>query len=73
MAGKPNTAWMETMIKRYGSREAVKAIMQNIGSIGGSKGKIDGTIKGFAVMSPEKRAEAGRKGGKISRRGKANG
>lgn len=39
-----------------------------IGKLGGSK---TGILKGFATMSKEKRSEAGRKGGKISKRGKA--
>ena len=38
-----------------------------IGSMGG-KAHV---IKGFALMTPEKHAEASRKGGKISKRGKA--
>lgn len=41
---------------------------QNIGAIGGKKGTADGTIKGFAAMSPEKRAAAGAIGGSRSRR-----
>lgn len=36
--------------------------------MGGKKGKTDGTIKGFALMTLEKRREAGKKGGTISRR-----
>lgn len=40
---------------------------QLIGSLGGSKtGR-----KGFALMTPAQRFEAGKKGGTISRRGKA--
>lgn len=41
---------------------------REIGAIGGKKGNADGAIKGFAAMSREKRAEAGRKGGITSRR-----
>ena len=40
----------------------------DLGKIGG---KVKGTLKGFAGMSPEKRSLAGKKGGSISRRGKA--
>lgn len=40
-----------------------------IGSIGGRA--VATKPKGFAAMSLEKRQEAGRKGGKISRRGKS--
>lgn len=39
-----------------------------IGSMGGKKGAADGVIKGFAAMTPEKRREAGRKGGWNGRR-----
>lgn len=39
-----------------------------IGHMGGSK---TGVVKGFAAMTPEKRAAAGAKGGRISRRGPA--
>jgi general stress protein YciG len=38
---------------------------KRIGSRGGSKTGIE---KGFSLMSYEKRAEAGRKGGRISKR-----
>ena len=38
--------------------------------IGGKGGRVSGIAKGWALMSPEKRREAGRKGGTISRRGK---
>ena len=45
-----------------------KEFYQNIGRKGGLK---RGIAKGFALMTPEKRAECGRIGGMISRRGKA--
>lgn len=51
----------ETMKKKYGNNWYCK-----IGSIGG-KAHVD---KGFACMPYEKRSEAGRKGGRISKRGK---
>lgn len=51
----------ETMKKIYGNNWYCK-----IGSIGG-KAHVD---KGFACMPYEKRSEAGRKGGSISKRGK---
>lgn len=41
---------------------------KKIGSIGG---KNRSPLKGFGGMAPEKRIEAGRKGGTISRRGPA--
>ena len=37
----------------------------------GAKGGRNGHTGGFAAMDPELRAACGRKGGKISRRGKA--
>jgi len=40
---------------------------KRIGAIGGRNGHTGG----FAAMSPEKRSECGRKGGRISKRGKA--
>lgn len=43
----------------------------DIGKIGGKSGKAEGTIKGFATMSSEKRLLAGRKGGLTSRKGRA--
>lgn len=50
----------ETIKKKYGDNYYC-----TIGAIGGSK---KGVKKGFATMTPEKRAEAGRKGGMVSRR-----
>jgi len=64
MAGKPNKAWMETMIKKHGSREAVREWQQSIGSLGGKK---TGVTKGFAHPNANPSA-AGRIGGTISRR-----
>lgn len=52
-----------TIIERHG-----EDYFQNIGSIGG---KRKSPLKGFGGMTPEKRIEAGRKGGTISRRGPA--
>lgn len=40
---------------------------KRIGAIGGRNGHTGG----FAAMDPERRSECGRKGGRISRRGKA--
>ena len=62
MAGKPNTAWMATMIKKYGSKEAVSEYMAK----GGAKGGRNGHTGGFAA-NPKLAAEARRKGGKISK------
>lgn len=57
----------ETMIKKYGSASGASEFFKKIGAQGGAK-KVK---KGFACMDTEKVAEAGRKGGTISRRGKA--
>ena len=53
----------KTIIERHG-----EDYFQNIGSIGG---KNRSPLKGFGGMTPEKRIEAWRKGGTISRRGPA--
>ena len=79
MSGKPNTAWMTTMIKKHGSREAVTEFMKRIGGAGGK----NGTTGGFASHK-ECNCDliagthfyqrcSGVKGGTISRRGKSNG
>lgn len=67
MSGKPNKAWLETMIKKHGSREAVRVNQQRIGAKGGK----NGTTGGF-YANRELARIAGRKGGTISRR-KPNG
>lgn len=46
MAGRPNPKWLETMIAKHGSREAVRAHMQQQGRKGGS---VKGTKGGFAA------------------------
>ena len=61
---------------KAGAAKAVKRVLEihgkdfykNIGKKGGEK---LGVIKGFALMTPEQRAECGRKGGAKSKRGKA--
>ncbi|QEX10927.1 hypothetical protein F6X56_14990 [Rhodococcus erythropolis] len=65
MSGKPNTKWMETMIAKHGSREAVSAVQAAIGAKGGRLG----TTGGFAADRKLARI-AGAKGGRISKRGK---
>lgn len=65
MSGKPNKAWMKTMIKKHGSRQAVKEVMAGIGKKGGSATHPD---KGFG-SNRELASIAGKKGGEISRRG----
>ena len=51
----------ETMVKKHGSLEAWKKAMQEQGRRGGKSPKT--TPSGFAAMTPEQRAEAGRIGG----------
>lgn len=57
---------MITMIDKHGSEEAARDWFRGIGSEGG-KAKVP---KGFAI-NPERARLAGKKGGTISRRGKA--
>ena len=64
MAGKPNTAWMESMIKKHGSREKVRELMAGFGAKGGKLG----TTGGF-YANRELASIAGTKGGRISKRG----
>lgn len=66
MSGKPNNKWMQTMIEKLGSREAVSEWMAERGSKGGKNGHTGG----FAA-DRELAVSAGRKGGTISRRGKS--
>ena len=47
-----------------------ESFYKKIGKLGGSKGAKDGAIKGFAAMTPELRAEYGRRGGVKSSRAK---
>ena len=65
MAGKPNTKWLATMVKKHGSLENVIEIQRANASKGGKKTGI----KGFAV-NPEMAKIWGAKGGRISRRTK---
>lgn len=60
--------WHATMLAKLGSEEAITEHYRTIGRKGGLKGAADGAIKGFAAMPYEKRAEAGRKGGRNSSR-----
>ena len=62
MAGKPNDKWLETMIKKHGSLEAVKEHQRALGTKGGATKTTK--PKGFASMTPEQRSAAGRKGGR---------
>ena len=66
MAGKPNSAWMQTMIKKHGSIEAVREIQKAIGTKGG---KHTSPYKGFG-SNPELASKVGKIGGSISRRKK---
>lgn len=63
MPGRPNKKWLETMIQKHGSREAVTALMKMNGAIGGSRPTTGGF---FADRDLARRA--GRIGGLKSRR-----
>ena len=76
MSGKPNDKWLKTMVKKMGSREAVKEWQQVIGAKGGRNSRHGG----FASQK-ECHCElidgkhfyqqcAGKKGGTKSRKGK---
>ena len=67
MAGKPNSKWLETMIKKHGSREAVTEVMRGIGAKGGKHPY--GGFKYAKENGLNWHKEAGRKGGKKSKRG----
>lgn len=73
MSGKPNTEWMKTMIKKLGSREAVRERMGTIGSKGGQN-SIGGfgseTINRNGLTGSEQASISGKIGGTISRRRK---
>lgn len=56
--------WRESMIKKYGSAEKVHEVIIENGRKGGA---VAGVRKGFAVTGIA--SEAGRKGGKASKRG----
>lgn len=75
MAGKPNKKWMETMIKKHGSREAVRELMQGIGVEGGKVSKTGGfasaKVGKDGLTGKERASVAGSKGGKTSKRTKA--
>lgn len=76
MPGKPNDKWMQTMLRKHGSREAVAEFMAGVGRMGGQKPTTGGfalditcecdLVKGEHVI----RQCAGVKGGRISRRPK---
>jgi len=76
MAGKANTSWMTTMVKKHGSRKAVKEWMQTIGATGG-KNSNDGGFASYQLCNCDlieephyKQRCAGKKGGTISKRRK---
>jgi hypothetical protein len=63
MSGKPNSAWLDTMVSRLGSREAVTQAMAERGARGGA----NGTTGGFAANRKLAKV-AGAIGGRISKR-----
>ena len=64
MAGKPNDKWMESMIEKHGSAEAVREHMKSIGAKGGRNGNTGG----FAAR-PDISKTAGSVGGSRSKKG----
>ena len=79
MSGKSNTAWMTTMVKKHGSKEAVTEWMQKIGAAGG-KSSTNGGFATYQFCGCDlieevhyKQQCAGKKGGKISKRRKSDG
>ena len=60
---------------KAGAAKAVKTCMAKHGKdfykLIGAKGGRNGHTGGFCSMTPEQRSECGRKGGRISKRGKA--
>lgn len=67
MAGRPNTKWKETMLAKFGSEEALREHMSNVGRKGGQRP----TTGGFAA-DRELAKRAGALGGSISKRKKKN-
>ena len=66
MATKQGTLWRETMLKRFGSEEALHEFMVTIASKGGKKGT--GHAFGHGKVDP---SVAGAIGGRVSRRTKS--
>lgn len=61
---------------KAGGRKAAATNKEKYGDdyyvkMGAKGGSVSGIAKGWALQSPEKRREAGRRGGKLSRRGRA--
>lgn len=56
--------WRKTMRKKYGTDDAVRSVLQQIGRIGGERGHTGGFY-----ANPAKARVAGSLGGRISRRG----
>jgi general stress protein YciG len=57
-----------------GGKKAAKTNLERYGkdfykTIAAKGGRVSGIKKGFALMTPEQRSEAGRKGGALSKRG----
>lgn len=76
MAGRPNSKWLETMIAKHGSREAVSEIQRAKGSKGGAASNTGGFADKSTCYCQEvpyhhfKAQCAGSKGGRVSRRTK---
>lgn len=74
MAGRPNKAWLNTMINELGSRKAVSERMAEIGSLGGQKSRGGGFAANITCHCDYSKAAhhnaqcAGYRGGLTSRR-----
>ena len=72
MSGKPNTKWMQTMINKHGSREAVIEIQKLIASKGGKNGNTGGFASDLVgkdgLTGRQRAAVKGAIGGERSRR-----
>lgn len=67
--------WRKTMLEKYGGEEGVRKMLQRSGAKGGAASKFGGfaceKIGPDGLTGRERASIAGRKGGRISKRGKA--
>lgn len=71
MSGKSNTKWLETMIKKHGSYEAVQELQRELGRRGGKLSRNGGfasnTVGSDGLTGKERAKVAGVIGGQRSR------
>ena len=70
MAIKPDTLWRETMLKQFGSDEAISEEMKKRARKGASKGGQARVPKGFACLPPEQAKAISSLGGSTLRDGR---